>query len=113
MHAKSVLGALMLSQKYLLSPIQAKCNCVKLILAPAFVNWCDLLMLCRVRFELTGMQLESLLIGIFFVIELFIYLLYNSSELETQLDHIVSGYGIICHCSKRGPGKEGAPGMNH
>lgn len=48
-----------------------------------------------------------------FVMELFIHLLYNSSELETQLDHVVSGYRIICHSSKWGPEKEGAPGMNH
>lgn len=57
------------------------------------------------------MQLESLLTVFFF--ELFIYLLYNRSEFETQLDHVVSGYRIICHCSKWGPEKEGAPGMNH
>lgn len=43
----------------------------------------------------------------------FIYLLYNSSELKTQLDHVVSGHGVICHCSKWRPEKEGAPGMNH
>lgn len=48
-----------------------------------------------------------------FVIEVFIHLLYNSSELETQLDHVVSGDRIICHGSEWGPEKEGAPGMNH
>lgn len=48
-----------------------------------------------------------------FVMELFIHLLYNSSELETQLDHVVPGYRIISHSSKWGPKKEGAPGMNH
>lgn len=42
-----------------------------------------------------------------------IYLLYNCCELQTQLDHIVPGHGVIRHCSKWGPEKEGASGMNH
>lgn len=34
----------------------------------------------------------------------FSYLLYDGGELQAELDDIVSGYGIVCHCSKRRPG---------
>lgn len=42
-----------------------------------------------------------------------IYLLYNCGELQTQLDHIVACYGVVCHCGKWRPEKEVAPEMNH
>lgn len=42
-----------------------------------------------------------------------IHLLHDGGELKTQLDHVVAGHGVVCHCRKRRSEKEGAPGMNH